>query len=770
MSDLTAKADAEIQAKLLEARTHHQGGRLQLAWEAYQQVIALEPRHFDALHFAGQVAAQTGHFEYAIALIGRALEIDPNNAPALYNRGFSFAARGDHAAALECFDRVIQIKPDYAEAHNNRGVVLKALNRLREAGESFARATRVNSGFSEARYNHATVLLQLDQFQEAIENYDAFLRVNPSHAGAHYGKAMALRSLRRFDAALVSYDKVIELNADYAEAHNERGIVLMELRDNGRARESFDRAISLNADFANAYNNRGALWRNLGQLETALSDFDKAVQLKADFASAHVNRAAVLHKLRRYEEAARAYDSAIALEPNTRFLPALRFYTKASMCAWDDYDRDSQNLAEEIRNGTVVPPFSMLSLSASPLLVRKAAESWVQTTYPGDESLGAFRPRPRDGKIRLGYFSMDFRQHPVAILTAGLFEAHDRNKFDVYAFSYGPPAHDDMRRRLERAFDEFMDVEHKSDREIARLAREKGIEIAIDLAGLTGTARTGIFALRAAPIQVNYIGYPSTMGAAYIDYMVADDTVVPRHAQPHYTEKMAYLPCFQANDSKRVQPSTVFTRTELGLPPEGFVFCCFNYPHKITPATFDGWVRILKRVEGSVLFLYGDNDAAVANLRKEAASRGLARDRLVFGKRISVERYLARFRAADLFLDTIPFNGGTTASDALWAGLPVLTQMGEIFAGRMAASLLRAVGLPELVTNTQTEYEDLAVALAHDPARMIALRQRLAGNRLTKPLFNSARFAAHIEAAYTEMSKRHRAGLLPDHIYITDTP
>jgi predicted O-linked N-acetylglucosamine transferase (SPINDLY family) len=324
-----------------------------------------------------------------------------------------------------------------------------------------------------------------------------------------------------------------------------------------------------------------------------------------------------------------------------------------------------------------------------------------------------------------------------------------------------------MRKRLTAACEDFIDVRDKSDQEVAMLARERRIDIAIDLKGFTQDARPGIFALRAAPVQVSYLGYPGTMGAPYMDYLVADSTLIPRGSERDYSEQIVFLPdSYEVNDCQRRIADRVYTRAELGLPPTGFVFCCFNNSYKITPATFDGWMRILSRVEGSVLWLLEDNESAAGNLRREAARRNMPAERLIFSKRSSMSEHLARQRVADLFLDTLPCNAHTTASDALWAGLPVLTCAGEAFAARVAASLLNALDLPELCSSTQAQYEQLAVELATDPQRLAGIRKRLAGNRLTSSLFDSRLFTRHIEAAYSRIYERHQADLPAQHLYI----
>ena len=530
---------------------------------------------------------------------------------------------------------------------------------------------------------------------------------------------------------------------------------------------SYDLAIAIRPDFVEAIYNRGNSFRSLSQHQAAIASYDMAIALKPDLFHAYANRGNALSDLKQYEAATDSYDKALAINPDHEFLSGARLHTKTSICDWSDAENEIAQLTQKIqRNERASPPFPVLALSTSVSLQRKAAELWVNEMHPANFELGEVLKRTRTEKIRIGYFSMDFENHPVSFLTAGLFESHDKDKFEVYAFSFGADTKDEMRIRLEAAFDRFMDVQSRSDKEIAELARQMQIDIAIDLAGFTSGSRSSIFALRAAPLQINYLGYPGTMGADYMDYLIADKQVIPQEVQNYYAEKIVYLPCFQANDRQRKISDKVFSREELGLPESGFVFCCFNNNYKITPSTFDGWMRILQQVDDSVLFLYADSEPAATNLRIEASQRGVDPKRLIFGDKLATPEYLARYRCADLFLDTLPFNAGTTASDALWAGLPVLTCTGEAFASRMAASLLTAIDLPELITTTQEDYEALAVELATNPEQLRAIKEKLDRNRLTAPLFDTKLFTRHIEDAYTQMYQRYQADLAPDHIYV----
>jgi len=418
-------------------------------------------------------------------------------------------------------------------------------------------------------------------------------------------------------------------------------------------------------------------------------------------------------------------------------------------------------------NEKVISPFALLALNDKATLHKKSSEIYIQSNFPFNPVLGPILKLSVNQKIRVGYYSADFHNHATGYLMAELFELHDKNKFELIGFSFGPIANDEMRQRLQKSFDQFVEVGNKSDIEIAQLSRNLNIDIAVDLKGFTRDSRSGIFSNRAAPIQVNYLGYPGTMGADYMDYIIADKTVIPVESQSYYSEKVVYLPdSYQVNDRKRLISEKQFTRQELGLPETGFVFCCFNNNYKILPSTFEGWMRILKAVDGSVLWLFKDNPWVVENLKKEAQKQGLDRQRLVFADYMPLSDHLARHRQADLFLDTLPYNAHTTTSDALWTGLPVLTLMGRSFAGRVAGSLLNAIDLPELITNTQVEYEALAIELAMSPNKLADIKSKLMANRLTAPLFDTPLFAKNIEAAYIKMMERYQADLQPEHISI----
>jgi predicted O-linked N-acetylglucosamine transferase (SPINDLY family) len=730
------------------------------------------------------------------------------NLDELFQQALSLHQQGQLERAIELYGQCIEREPERAEAYYKRANALNGLGRLEPALEDYDRAIRVNPSYTYALCNRGSVLERLGRREEALASYDRAIELDPKDALTHYNRGSVLRDLKRYADAFASYESAIGLNGNYAEAYVNRGNVLQELQQYEAAIESFGRAIALNPAIAQAFHGRGACLHRLMRVEQALADYNEAIALKPDLAAAYLGRGSLLADLDRHAEAATNYlkateldpdpatyqslaisllrikrfdlvtaslDKAIALYPDVEnYLLGTCRFTKMQACLWNSLGEDLERIAKGVsEQRRVCDPWALAGLIDSPALLRTAAEIMVrdQIDRSCEEDLRRIAEispaplfRPRSAKIRIGYFSSDFRMHPVAYLTAGLFERHDRAKFEVTAFAFGPQASDAMQSRLAKAFDRFIDVRQKSDLEVAALARKLGIDIAVDLNGLTSQCRTRIFALRAAPVQINFLGYPGTLGAGFMDYLIADGMVVPREQQRHYAEKIAYLPgSFLPFDSRYTIADRAFTREELGLPVEGFVFCCFNNSYKILPEVFDRWMRILSRTGNSVLWLQQSDATVAGNLRQEAARRGIDGGRLIFADRMeSLPEHLARFRAADLFLDTHPYNAHATALDALWAGVPVLTYPGESFASRVAASLVRTVGLPELIAGSPSQYEETAVELAADPARLGQLRRKLAMR--DTPLFDTEHYTRNLEAAYETIYERHHSGSPPAHI------
>jgi predicted O-linked N-acetylglucosamine transferase (SPINDLY family) len=492
--------------------------------------------------------------------------------------------------------------------------------------------------------------------------------------------------------------------------------------------------------------------------------------IKPDYAEGWGNKGATLHELKHFEEAIYCYDKAVNLKPDIDWFLGALIHLKSRICAWTNIQEETKNLIEKVQESKkVIQPFALMSLSDDPALHKKSSEINVNFRFLFNPSLGPILKHSKKEKIRIAYFSADFRSHAVALLTAQLYEIHDRSRFEIFAFSLLKSPHgDEMNARLRNSFDHFLDVEDISDKEIAQMARDLQIDIAVDLAGHTQHARTGIFAYRAAPIQVNWLGYPGTMGADYMDYIIADKTLIPPQAEQFYSEKVVYLPdTYMVDDSKRIPSSRLFSRQEFGLPENTFIFCCFNNDYKFNAKVLDSWSRILLAVEDSILWISENNQPFKANITAEFEQRGINPSRIIFAQRVdSMADHLARYSLAGLFLDTYPYNAHTTTIDALKAGVPVLTLIGQSFPSRVAASLLNAIGLPELVTTTQKEYETLAIQLASDPSRLLAIKNKLADNRLSAPLFDTPLFAKNLEAAYLKMYERYQTDLEPEHLVI----
>ena len=518
-------------------------------------------------------------------------------------------------------------------------------------------------------------------------------------------------------------------------------------------------AVSAEPNSPQLWSNCGTVLALMRHFEDAEESFSRALALAPDFPGALLNRAQARMQLRRYEDAASDYEALLARNPDVPFARGALLRAKLQTCDWQGLPEQWQRARQEMRAGKpVLPAMVATALCEAPDDQLLASRILANTRFPARASLSAGE-RYRHERIRLAYVSADFHAHATAALTAGLFENHDKTRFETFAISFGPNDGSAMRQRLESALEHFIDVHNKSDLAIAHLIRENEIDIAVDLKGYTDDSRPGIFSYRAAPVQVNFLGFPATIGAPYIDYIIADAAVIPPENNRHYSENVARLPhSYQPNDRARERPVATPTRAEAGLPDEGFVFCCFNNVYKITPDVFAVWMRLLRDVPASALWLLEDNETAMRNLKREAGGHGIDPERLIFAPRVAPEAHLARHRLAGLFLDTAPYNAHTTASDALWMGLPLVTCAGRTFPSRVAASLLHAVGLPELVTSSAAEYEELARTLAHDSERLVSIKTKLETNRDTAPLFDTARYTRDLESAFVTMWERHQRG------------
>jgi len=653
----------------------------------------------------------------------------------------------------------------------NAALALHQVGRITEAQQIYRQIIDLQPNNAGALHLLGLCHHQLGEHATAIALIRQSIALAPNNYIAQNNLGATLLAARKPEAALDAFEQALKLNPEYHEAWNNRGNALAELYRLDKALASYDRAAQLGNQSPVLHFNRANLLQLLGRLDESSDEYRKALALAPQSKEAWHNFGALQEKLGHLDDAQLSYERVLQLDPTACYTRGRLLYTRLLRNDWRGLDALTNQLIEATEAGKLATePYLLLTIQTSLEQQLLCAHAYAADKYPDSVKGLMGRPQRSHKRLRIGYFSADFHNHATAHLIAEVFEQHDRSRFELVGFSFGPPSNDDWRLRLTKSFDQFLDVRSLSDREIAEQVIAQEIDIAVDLKGYTQNARTGIFTWRPAPIQVNFLGYPGTMGANYFDYLIADHVVISPEQVPFYSEKIAYLPdTYQPNDStKRIDPVCP-SRSVLGLPDEGFVFCCFNNSYKITPDVFDVWMRLLRQVEGSVLWLLDSNAAAMANLRREAISRNIAPERLVFAPRRPLSEHLARHRAADLFLDTFHYNAHTTASDALWAGLPVLTRAGQTFSSRVAASLLKAVGLPELITTTAEAYEALALGLAHDAQRLAGLHERLATNRLTWPLFDSARYTRNLETAYTKMWERHLAGLPPDHIVVNQT-
>jgi protein O-GlcNAc transferase len=750
-----------------QALALHRAGRLDEAERVYRAILKEDANRVDALSNLGTLCLQQGDWEECDRLLGLSLAINPDQPLAQLNRGIALRALKRFDEALGCYDRAIALDPARAEAFHNRGNLLGEMGRPDEAIASYDRAVAIKPAYATAFNSRGNALCQLKRHQEAIASYDCAIAVKPDYAEAFNNRGTALCDLGRNGEAISSFDRAIALRPDFAEAYNNRGIALNDLKRHAEAIASCERAIALRPDNWRAFINHGNALQELGRPDEALGSYERAIALNPASAEAFVSCGNVLKTLGRLDKALASYARASAVNPDHAYLPGNLLHTQMQMCDWAGLEsRGEQTLAGVALGRESCPPFAMLAMPSTPAQQLQCARIYARNRCPVRSRDSVGKPGYEHERIRVGYFSADFHDHATTHLIAELFELHDRARFEVIGISYGAPRQDAMRQRVSSAFDRFVDASRLSDQQIAEWTREHEIDIAVDLKGYTTESRPGILSWRPAPVQVSYLGYPGTMGTEFIDYIVADPILIPDEHRQFYAEKIAYLPdSYQVNDRKRPIADGARTRRELVLPESGFVFCCFNNGFKITPDLFAVWMRLLHRVPDSVLWLLEDNSFARDLLRRAAEQHGISPARLIFAPRVALPEHLARHRAADLFLDTFYYNAHTTASDALWAGLPVLTCLGKTFAGRVGASLLTAVGLPELITHSHEEYEATACALATHRQRLAVITRQLADRRLTHPLFDTPRFAGNLESVYVQMWSRQQQGLAPDHLY-----
>lgn len=721
------------------ALEYYNSGNLQAAQQVCEQVLAADPRNADALHFLGVFALQAGRCEMAVDYIRQALGLRPNFPEAYSNLGTALKSLGRLREAVVSYRQAVQLKPDWAMAHNNLGVALEELGDDLAAEASWREAVRLQPSLADAHNNLGVILARRGAMDAAVESFRQAVAHQPSQVSGYLNLGLGLQNQGKLDEAAAQYEQALRVQGDCAAAYYSLGLLRSEQMRPQEALDCYRAAIRYKPDLADAHFSLGKLLRETGDLQGGIASYQRALELNPkDISTAGALVFALQHT-----------------------------------CEWKNLQALTQRIIASVDNpaqdasSRPAAPFTCLTLSiaTTPEQQLRCARQWIAKQpaplirFQHDRST---RRAAADGRITIGYASIDFREHPVAYLVVGLFENHDRRRFRTVGYSYGPDDGGPTRRRIAAAFDEFVDLQGSSSTDAARRMHADKVDILVDLGGYTRDARTQVMAMQPAPIQVSYWGYPATMAAPYMDYILVDPFIVPPDQQPFFSERLVHLPgCYMPCDSHRpISPETP-RRRDCGLPEAGFVFGCFNSPYKITPAIFAVWMNLLHAVPDSALWLLEGNPLVPINLRRRAAEAGIDPRRLVFAPWTSAPEHLARYRLVDLALDCYPYSAHTTGSDALWVGCPLVTVVGETFASRVAGSLLQAIGLQDLVAGSFAEYAATALRLARDPASLAEVRQRLAANCTTCGLFDSERLARNVERAYEMMWQIYGAGEPP---------
>jgi len=741
-----------LEATMSKARKAAQRGDAAEAERLYNSVLA---------KFPGNVRARQGLDQLRSASQQPSLqkpEID--HLIALYRSG----ALAETAALAKALS---ERHPTSAMCLNMLGAATIGLERFDEAEAAYARAAELDPGNAEIHSNHAIALGGLARLDDAVAAFGRALALRPDYGQAHFNLGNALRRQQKIEPAIASYERAVAIQPDFAGAWNNLGSAYQQQNRTADAVQAYSRAVAIQPDFAGAWNNLGYAYQQQHRSADALDAYGRALAIQPRFPDALHNLGNLMVDYRNWPGAIDAFRLALEIEPERSAVRVQHLFARANICDFSAYE-DYAALRREgaFAGAKDVEPFPLLVFEDDPERQLGYSRAWVGDAEQDGSPVKWPAPAP-GARMRIGYFSADFHEHATLYLMSGLLREHDRARFEIVVYSYGPASDGPYRAQLMRDVERFVDVSALSDQAIIDLARSDALDIAVDLKGHTQHTRSRIFAQRLAPVQISHVGYPGSLGAGYIDYLVADPVVIPAEEQGFYREKIIRLAgSYQPNDQQRAIAVTGTTRAGFGLPADGFVFCCFNHNYKIGPREFDVWMRLLKGTPGSVLWLLRSNDWAEANLRREAEARGVDPARLIFAGTLPQAEHLARLRHADLFLDTFNVNAHTTASDALWGGLPVLTRAGRTFAARVGASLISAVGLPELVTDSEVDYEARALQLASQPALLAELRSRLDANRLTHPLFDTKTYTARLEAAYQAAHDRRLAGFPPEHLDI----
>jgi len=753
--------------------------RLEEAASHFRKALTLRPDIAELYNNMGNVCQAHLQPEKALPYYQKAIEISSDYAEAYYNLGNAYQEMGRFYEALDNYNQAIKFHADYPEVFYNMGNAYQGLEKPVEAIQCYQKALALNPESIEALINMGIALENQGKHEEANSLLKKGLEIDPSSSEIHYYLGVTYQNQGKLDMALASFKMALELNPKHTNAWHHMGIVYQEQGRMAQALTCYKKTLELKPDYPEVYHNKGMVLQRLGKTEEAIQSFKKALDLKAGLSQTHVSLGNAFKEKGRLNESLAYYRKAIEKDPNNAKAHSHLLHQARETCDWNIVDDLVAKLdlltktSLERGEKTAEMPFLSLMRETDPSIYLAIARSWSRSISQKMSNITlpfSFKDRgiPKE-KITVGYLSNTFRNHPGSHLILGLFRLHNRNDFNVLCYSYGENDGSHYRKRIEQDCDRFADLRDMSHADAADLIYKDEVDILVDLRGHTRGNRF-ISALRPAPIQISYLGYPGTTGADFYDYLITDKTVSPEEHVQYYSEKFVYMPhCYQINDREQPISRKIWEKKDFHLPEKSFVFCSFNGPNKIEPVMFDVWMRILLKVPGSILWLLKVNEIAEKNLRREALSRGVNPERLVFSEGLPKSEHLARFKLADLALDTRIYNGHTTTSDALWAGVPVVTLKGRYFPARVSASILGAVGLPELVTHSIDEYETLAVRLANHFNELKELKQKLAKNRLTEPLFDTPRFTRNLEKAYKQMWELMLAGKSPQEIEIVES-
>ncbi len=718
-------------------------GDLDEAIDLYRKSIAVHHDFVEGYSNLGIALKIKGDFEAAYEALLKAYKLNPNSSEILSNLGLFLQEQGDINSAIHYFNLALDINDGSYMNLFNLGSAYSDLGDQELAISLYSRSLELNPDCVEALVNVGNIFNQLGEYDRSIEYFKKAILINSESHQAFLNLGLAYNATCQFDLAIESFNNALRIKQDYAEALSNKGISYQRIGDLGSAINSYRQAISSKPNFPEAIANYAISLREQGLLDQAILNYKKAICLKPDFTDALYNLGISFQECFKFESAIRSYKKALSLSQNLSKVKAALIHCEAYVCDWSEFDKRLSWLERLGIEGDPVSPWGLLSIEDSPEKHLIRARNHFDNEFVRQSEMIIAK---RKSRIRVGFFSADFYNHATMHLAAPIFDLYDRSRFEMYIYSYGSFREDDVTKRLKDNASRFYDVRYLSDTEVVQLARQDQLDIAIDLKGYTKGTRLGMFSMRVAPVQISYLGYPGSMGTKSFDYIIADRVLIPKGHERFYSEKIIYMPySYQCNDDKKIIANVRCLRAHWNLPEDAFVYCCFNASYKITPKEFNVWMRLLDRVENSVLWLLKTNPEVEKNLRKEAKFRGVDPSRLIFAERIKLEKHLARHQCADLFLDTFSCNAHTTASDCLWAGLPLLTFAGRSFSARVSASLLSALNLPELITSSIPQYEELAYTLATYPGQLIDLRARLASKLKSSELYNSVGFTRRLE-------------------------